>query len=55
MTPEQAKEAQRWSYLLKGISWQHQQDWRATILREQGREAAELFDRRVRYVNRSEL
>ena len=52
MNKEQQKEHDRWKYLVKGIGWKHQQAWKADILRNEGLEAAELFERRCRYINK---
>ena len=52
MTPEQKEKAQFWRYLTKGIRVEHRNNWRRQTLKEEGQEAADLFDRRVRYSNK---
>lgn len=46
---------QWWTYLLKDITRRHASAWFNEILRTQGREEAELFVKRVNWINKKKI
>ena len=53
MTKE--KEITWWSYLLKGISYNHALAWYREIKRTQSQEEADLFKKRVNWINKKNI
>ena len=51
MTLRQQEEIQRWTYLVKGIDHRHALNWYRQLLDEKSKEEAELFKKRVNYIN----
>ncbi len=51
MTDRQEKDLAWWSHLTKGKDYQHLEAWRREIVRTKGSKEAELFVKRVNYVN----
>jgi len=51
-TPEQEKDIIWWTYLTLGIGHTHALAWYRELFENEGREAAELFRKRVNYINR---
>lgn len=45
------EQIQWWSYLVKDITYEHAKNWYSEIKRTKGFEEADLFKRRVNYIN----
>ena len=55
MIEEHLKDLQWWTYLLRGIHEAHKKAWYSELLKTKGYDEAELFKRRVNYINKKQV
>lgn len=48
---DKKEQIQWWTYLVKNINYDHARSWHSEIKRTKGPEEADLFKRRVNYIN----
>ena len=55
LTEDQENQLRFWAYLLKDITPGHAKSWYQQLLNDKGFEEAELFKKRVNYINKKRV